>query len=166
MRYGRVQYDDLNAKQKERYNFQKVSALLADYGFITISLSDDWNGADFLAIHKDGDVLKVQLKGRMTFDKKYSGKELYLCFRDGAEWYLYPHDVLFEQINADLNLTETESWRTEGKYSFPRLSDRQKSLLKQYSFSSTGFGSPGLSPTEIDKLPLPSDLKTKLKKAV
>lgn len=132
MRYQKIRYEDLNAKQKERYNFQKVSSLLADLGFTTVLLTDDWNGADFLAIHKDGDVLKVQLKGRMTFDKKYLEKNLFICFPEGADWYLYPHDELLEQINAENKLTETESWNKEGKYSFPNLSNKQKALLKPH----------------------------------
>lgn len=44
--------DDLNARQKENFNFQKVSAVLADYGYVTMRLSDDWQGADFIALHK------------------------------------------------------------------------------------------------------------------
>jgi len=53
----------LNARQKENYYFQKISGLLADYGFTTIRLSDDWNGADFLAQHVDGiTLLRVQQK--------------------------------------------------------------------------------------------------------
>ena len=64
MKLEKVQYEDLNSKQKEIYNFQKVAAILADYGFNCIKLADDWQGADFLAYHKDGgQTLKVQLKG-------------------------------------------------------------------------------------------------------
>jgi hypothetical protein len=64
MKLGKVQYENLNFKQKEIYNLQKVAAILADYGFNCIKLADDWQGADFLAYHKDGDqILKVQLKG-------------------------------------------------------------------------------------------------------
>ena len=48
MRLERIVYDELNAKQKEIYNFQKVAALLANYGFNCIKLDDDWQGADFL----------------------------------------------------------------------------------------------------------------------
>ena len=63
MKFEKIRYEDLNAKQKEIYNFQKVSALLADYGFTTIKLADDWNGADFLALHCAGKMtLIVQLK--------------------------------------------------------------------------------------------------------
>ena len=53
--WERVDYDSLNAKQQEAYNFQKVSAVLADYGFNCIKLTDDWNGADFLACHMPSD---------------------------------------------------------------------------------------------------------------
>jgi hypothetical protein len=54
----------LNSCQKENYNFQKASGILADYGFTTIRLSDEWNGADFIAQHANGEtVLRVQLTG-------------------------------------------------------------------------------------------------------
>jgi hypothetical protein len=53
MQLNKVSYDNLNSKQKEIYNFQKVAGLLADYGFNCIKLADDWQGADFLAYHKD-----------------------------------------------------------------------------------------------------------------
>ena len=33
MEFKKVQYEKLNGKQKEIYNFQKVAAELADYGF-------------------------------------------------------------------------------------------------------------------------------------
>lgn len=76
-----IRYDDLNAKQKEIYNFQKIAAALADYGFNCIKLQDDWLGADFLAYHKDGSqTLRVQLKGRVTIDKKYLERDLYITF--------------------------------------------------------------------------------------
>jgi hypothetical protein len=38
----RIEYNKLNARQKETYNFQKASAILADYGFATIKLNDDF----------------------------------------------------------------------------------------------------------------------------
>ncbi len=58
----RIQYANLNAKQKETYNFQKFSSILADYGFATLKLNDDWNGADFIAQHINGEnYLKILL---------------------------------------------------------------------------------------------------------
>ena len=43
--FDKVNYHSLNAKQKENFNFQKVSTAFADYGFNCIQLTDDWNGA-------------------------------------------------------------------------------------------------------------------------
>src|SRR4051812_2197051 len=90
---ARINYADLNAKERENYNFHTVSAILAEYGFITFRLTNDWNGADFLAHHNDGETfLKVQLKGRLTFGTEYIGKNIYLAFPNKGEWYLFPHD--------------------------------------------------------------------------
>jgi hypothetical protein len=36
--FDRVDYPTLNSRQQEAYDFQKVSAVLADYGFTTHSL--------------------------------------------------------------------------------------------------------------------------------
>ena len=89
LQLNRIDYRELNARQKENYNYQKHSAVLADYGFVTLRLSDDWQGADFIAQHIDGETfLKVQLKGRAVVDKKYEGKDLYIAFSGGSSWYL------------------------------------------------------------------------------
>ncbi len=75
--FQHVDYAALNSRQRENYNFQKVSAVLADYGFTTMRLSSDWKGADFIADHVNGEVfLKVQLKGVLTADAKYQGKDI------------------------------------------------------------------------------------------
>ena len=101
MELKRIKYEDLNAKQKEIYNFQKVAGILADYSYNCIKLADDWQGADFLAYHNDGDqTLKVQLKARCTVDPKYLGKGIYIAFPHRRSWYLIPHDTLAE-IAAD-----------------------------------------------------------------
>ena len=42
-----------------------------------IKLTDDWHGADFLVHHFDGTTtLKVQLKARLTIDRKNAGRDL------------------------------------------------------------------------------------------
>ena len=75
LKLHKIDYRKLNGRQQENYNFQKISGLLADYGFTTIRLSDDWNGADFLAQHVDGKtVLRVQLKGRLGIYKNITKK--------------------------------------------------------------------------------------------
>lgn len=42
--FERITYDNLGGKQQENYNFAKVSALFANFGFSTIRLTDDWHG--------------------------------------------------------------------------------------------------------------------------
>src|SRR5262245_30092386 len=109
-RFRRISYESLNSRQKEGFNFQKVSAVLADYGFTTIRLTSDWNSADFIAQHADGSTfLKVQLKGRCTVLKEYRGKQLLVCFPDGNDWYIYPHDQVLAAVLPDIG--KTKSWR-------------------------------------------------------
>ena len=45
--FKKVNYKDLNSKQEENYNFHKVSSKLADYGFNSMRLNDDWEGASW-----------------------------------------------------------------------------------------------------------------------
>jgi hypothetical protein len=131
--FEKYPYKKLNSRQQEAYNFQKASAVLADYGFVTIRLSSDWRGADFIAQHVDGiTFLKVQLKGRPSFDKKYHDRDLFICFPHAADWYLYPHDAVLLQVLAAGLLQGTESWDKNGAYSFPKLTKRLKTLLEPY----------------------------------
>ena len=94
-RFHKIDYAKLNSKQKEIYNFQKVAAVLADYGFNCIKLADDWLGADFIAYHRDAaQTLRVQLKSRLTIEQKYIGKDLFVTFPVNDSWYLVEHDEL------------------------------------------------------------------------
>lgn len=135
--FERIDYQELNSRQQEAYNFQKVSAVLADFGFVTIPLSNDWNGADFIAQCRDGiTFLKVQLKSRLTFDKKYCGKQLYICFRDGIHdhdpWYVYDHDEFLKEVDANGKIRESETWKAGKPYHFPTLSAHLKGQLNEY----------------------------------
>ena len=114
MKLTHVEYAELNSKQKESYNFQKVAAALADYGFNCIKLDDDWQGADFLAYHKDGkQTLRVQLKGRLTIDRKYIGKGLYLAFPyPRNHWFLVLHDRLVQHLDKSTTYLTSASWRS------------------------------------------------------
>lgn len=130
---NKVNYPDLNAKQKEIYNFQKVSAIFANYGYTTIKLSDDWNGADFIAMPFEGkESLRIQLKGRLTFSKKYIDQELLICFCDGddGDWYVYPHDELLDLILPKIG--ESSSWKDKGLYSWPSIPKEILLMLTKY----------------------------------
>ena len=138
---ARVPYTNLNCRQKENYNFLKVSAVLADYGFMTMRLTDDWQGADFIAQHVDGSTfLKIQLKSRLTFGEKYRGKELYVAFFDDPDWYLYPHDELLDRVLTETGIRDTLSWSEHGAYSFPGLSQKMKALLEPYKICGSTAG--------------------------
>ena len=130
----RINYSELNGRQQENYNFVKFSAVLADYGFVTTRLTADWQGADFIAHHIDGETfVKVQLKGRMSFAKKYMCKDIYIAFPWQGHWYFYPHDELLAKVLATTKVGESESWRPEnGEYHFPKLSKEMQELLKPY----------------------------------
>lgn len=130
----RVQYSSLNGRQKENYNFQKISGVLADFGFSTVRLTDDWEGADFVAQHADGrTLLRVQLKPRLFFSKKYMKKGLWMCFRDGDDFYLFPHDLVLELVLKEgRTMHGSESWEVKGLYSFTNLSKWMQPLLKKY----------------------------------
>ena len=131
MKLQRIDYKDLNAKQKENYNYHKVSSLLADYGFSGILLSDDYHGADFLAKHKDGEILKVQLKGRVVVAKKYIAKDLYMAFPIKDRWCLIPHDILIDLPEILPRLT-TKSWARLAEYHAPSISKKLEIALSPY----------------------------------
>ena len=105
MRFKRLDFAEGSgnySKRVETYNYHKACAVLAEYGFDCIRLSDDWRGADFLANHRDtGQILYVQLKTCLVIDEKYlDHPELYMCFPiDGTgNWYLIKHCRLMELV--------------------------------------------------------------------
>ena len=129
----RIDYNNLNARQKESFNFHKVAARLSDYGFNSIWLTDDWRGADFISVHKDGILmLKVQLKGRVTVDIKYLGKEIYIAFSDyDRNWYLYPHDKFYRIV-----MERSEGARKNKARSFSHIVKWLTPLLEPYRLDS------------------------------
>lgn len=130
MNFTPVKYEDLNSRQKENFNFAQLGAVLAKYGYTALRLSDDWKGADLIAVHIDGESdIKVQLKGRLTFEQKYRGKRLWIAFRSGETWYLYDHDAVFERLRE--RIENSNSWR-DGGYSWPYIPDWASPLLEAY----------------------------------
>ena len=129
-----IEYRGLNARQKESFNFQKVASTLADYGFNCIRLSDDWQGADFIACHIDGKTfLKIQLKGALTFEKKYNGKNIYIAFNQDGKWYLYPHDELQKKFLRRGLMKGSKAWEVDGAFHWPRIPKHSEKLMAQYA---------------------------------
>ena len=128
--FKKITYSELNAKSQEMYNFQKASAVLADYGFTTMWLNNDWEGADFIAVHADGMTsIKVQLKGRLSFARKYKGKDIYICFIDSGNTYLYPHDHVLSIVESRIS---DKTWESKGTWSASKLSQYFFELLQEY----------------------------------
>ncbi len=117
----KVRYEDLKSKEKESYNFAKVSGRLADFGFECSAVNSDGHGADMIAYHYlSGALFAIQLKGRPGVYRKYAGKNLWVAFIDWelGELCLYSHDqavVMFEQSSS----ARTSSWMDKGEYHYP-----------------------------------------------
>ena len=115
MKLEKIDYSKLNARQKENYNYHKVASSLADYGYDSMRLNNDWEGADFIAVKGD-DMLKIQLKGRLTVDKKYLNKDLYIAFIENNKVKIYNHDEIV--LIMPESTLKSKSWAEEGAYSW------------------------------------------------
>lgn len=134
MDLNKINYSKLNSPQKEIYNFQKVAALLAEYGFNCIKLTDDWGGADFLADHIRGYTHKVQLKSRITINKKYedNGNDFFMTFPIDKDWYYIRHKNLVELVKEHTTWVESSSWQEDGQYHSERGNSSLRAALKEY----------------------------------
>ena len=124
----KINYNDLNAKQKENYNYHKVAAALADYGYDSMRLNNDWQGADFIAVKVD-EMLKVQLKGRFTIDKKYIDKNIHIVFIEDGIIKLYLHDEAL--AIATSNITDSKSWTENESYSMNQTPKHYSQVIKE-----------------------------------
>jgi hypothetical protein len=124
----KIKYTELNSKQKENYNFHKVASALADYGFNSLRLNDDWQGADFIAINGDA-MMKIQLKGRFTVDKKYINKEIYIAFIENDVVKLYRHDDAVDALSD--NIKNSSSWSEFGGYSWGKTPKVYNSIIRE-----------------------------------
>ncbi|MFC6181101.1 hypothetical protein [Lactiplantibacillus daowaiensis] len=105
-------------KKTEIYNQVKLQAALIDFGLVMVPLAYDSAGADFLLTDFEGNqMIKVQLKARITVSKKYAGKHLYMAFpmdskQPDRDWVIVAHDELAELWGK----TETTDYLANGGY--------------------------------------------------
>ena len=116
---------------RELENLYKLLPYFTRSGF-TPFLPEFDSGIDFIACREsaagEGDVLiKVQLKGRWTIDKKYRGRSMAIAFPDEQDWYVIPHGEMVA-FAEQAGFTNTKSW-DQGTYSVGRLG----STLRQHS---------------------------------
>ena len=124
----KISYDTLNSKQKENYNYHKVASALADYGYDSMRLNNDWQGADFIAVKND-EMLKVQLKGRFTVDKKYIDKEIHIAFIENNIVKIYDHDEAVNMLSE--NIKQSDSWNNQGGYSWGKTPKIYDSIIRE-----------------------------------
>ncbi|OTN87597.1 hypothetical protein A5819_000043 [Enterococcus sp. 7E2_DIV0204] len=111
----KLPFDDMPKKFREHRNFLKLAAVLVDYGYMCSWLPVDNEGADFIAVHcKTNDVFKIQLKGRITVDKKYYGKGILIAFPKSnreplKNWIIVPHDELSTIYRQESPLEENRT---------------------------------------------------------
>lgn len=123
-------YELLNPKAQENYNFHKMAAVLADYGYNCLWLNNDWNGADCIAIHVSGiSDFKIQLKGGISFAQKYRMKNIYIAFFEQEKLYIYPHDFILMQIETEIS---DKKWLEKGTYFQTKITKRFRNILKPY----------------------------------
>ena len=129
MELNKIKYTDLNSRQKENYNYHKVASALADYGYDCMRLNNDWQGADFIAVHNDGkQMLKIQLKGRFTIDKKYQKKDIYIAFLEEGIVKMYKHDEVIDFLPD--NIKNSVSWAERDGYSWGKTPKHYDTIIK------------------------------------
>lgn len=122
----KIDYDNLNSKEKENHNYHKIAASLADYGYDSMRLNNDWEGADFIAIRQNK-ILKIQLKGRFTIDKKYIGKDIFVSFLEEGKIKIYYHDEALKLISK--NVKNSKSWNEFGNYSWGKTPEYFNTII-------------------------------------
>lgn len=93
-------------------------------------------GVDFILYREtDNTTRKVQLKGRWMIDKKYEGRDIWMAFPVGADWYLMPHDEMLALAKAEGNALDSSSWIEGGAYSWPAPTKAMLTHCTPYRFA-------------------------------
>ena len=132
----KIQYSSLSGKEKESYNTAKLRSAMADWGYLeAFTVNGDKHGADLLFYRSnDGNVMKVQLKGRPTLSKSYRGKGIFVAFQDKStgQWYMYDHDKILGTALDLGKLKGTVSWEKAGSWSWSSTPDWLHTVLKDW----------------------------------
>jgi hypothetical protein len=127
--------DRFRSQVREVINRNTVVSLALEEGFNAFLPVYD-GGVDFVLYReRDGLVRKVQLKSRWTIESKYIGRDIWIAFPIGGDWYLMPHDQMLAHAKDD-GVTQTASWIEGGSYSRPRPSAVLVAQCAPYRFAS------------------------------
>ena len=112
---------------KDRYQTQ-IQEVVNRNSVVTLALNEGYNvflpvfdgGVDFILYReRDGELRKVQLKGRWTIDKKYERRDIWIAFKYQEQWYMMPHD---EMVRLSPDALKTKAWNEIETYHRPHLS--------------------------------------------
>ena len=133
MNFARVDFDKLNTCDKRQYDYFKVSAALADYGYFSQGLLTADEHEDFIACNYSGTFqLSVLLKSRLTLASNLEHQKLHIAFYERGYWYVYPHDDVLTFACQTSAITNTTSWRQKGIYTFPQLTEKYRHFLEPW----------------------------------
>jgi hypothetical protein len=117
---------------------------LLERGWMTYTPAADYQGVDWIAMHlatNDASnsasepylagAIKVQQKGALTINKKYSRRDIWIALRHGESVILVPHDFVLGTIEGKQAQT-TVSWIVNGEYSWPSPSRRLLNAIEPY----------------------------------
>ena len=137
-----VVYEDLSGKEQESYNAASLMSQMAEWGYLEgQKINGDKWGADILFYRSsDSSVLKVQLKGRVTLSKHYSGKDIHIAFKSKkcGSWFLYSHDQVLKEVLARGHLSGTQSWDVTGGWSWHNEPAWLREILNSWCITKRG----------------------------
>ncbi len=127
---------------REVINRNVVVSLALEQGFQRLPARLRWRGGLHPAPRGPAgrpdtstDTRKVQLKGRWTIDKKYVGRDIWVAFPVGDDWYLVPHDEMVAIAEAHTMALGTDSWIKGGAYSWPKPTKVMMARCEPYRFA-------------------------------
>ncbi|MCH7935672.1 MAG: hypothetical protein IH994_01105 [Proteobacteria bacterium] len=110
--------ENFRSQFTEARNRARLDDLMLGKGFVPYHPSLD-TGVDVIYYREDGDkILKVQLKSRVTIDKKYIGRGIVVAFPTDTDWCIYDHDALVNHAVGDHIKPSTLSWSIKGSWTW------------------------------------------------
>ena len=115
-------------------NRNTVASLALERGY-DVYLPVHAGGVDLVLLHRDsGKLIKVQLKGRWTIERKYLGREIWIAFPIDGDWYLMEHDRMVE-LGDRQGYTRNPSWTEKGIWNIPSPSKAVRESCAPYKFA-------------------------------